>query len=154
MLTVVIMTMRSQAKRHHCHREGIMMIVQVVIDGITSTNRNNTITPEIQVATIFCYFGRGKIQLCGTGELSIRCLRVYVTLWMPKVPDRYRSQIQSYKITAGLVQGRFLSLKCWLHLDLPLQVIFHLSLICVGILLLLCVLSATASNCMQTVMHL
>ena len=43
-------------KRYHLNHKGIMIIVELVKDAVTSpTNRNNPITPEIKVVTTLCY---------------------------------------------------------------------------------------------------
>ncbi|KAK9976517.1 hypothetical protein ABG768_021722 [Culter alburnus] len=59
-------------KRYRLNRGGIMTVVELVRDAVTSpTNRNNPITAEIKVLTTLRYLATGKMQLCSADELHI-----------------------------------------------------------------------------------
>ena len=59
-------------KRYRLNHDGILNVVELVRDAITSpTNRNHPISPEIKVLTTLRYLATGKMQLCNGDDIGI-----------------------------------------------------------------------------------
>lgn len=64
---------RELLRRYRLDRAGIMFVVDLLRDAITSpTRRHNTITPETKVITTLRYLATGKMQQCSSDDLGLQ----------------------------------------------------------------------------------
>lgn len=63
---------RELLRRYRLDRAGIMFVVDLLRDAITSpTRRHNAITPEAKVITTLRYLATGKMQQCSSDYLGL-----------------------------------------------------------------------------------
>lgn len=63
---------RELIKRYRLDHDGIMFVVDLIRDALTSpTARSNAITPEIKVITTLRYLATGKMQQCSSDDLCL-----------------------------------------------------------------------------------
>ncbi|KAF1380249.1 hypothetical protein PFLUV_G00184870 [Perca fluviatilis] len=63
---------RELLRRYRLDRAGIMFVVDLLRDAITSpTRRHNAITPEKKVITTLRYLATGKMQQCSSDDLGL-----------------------------------------------------------------------------------
>uniref|UniRef100_A0A3P9B6H7 Putative nuclease HARBI1 n=1 Tax=Maylandia zebra TaxID=106582 RepID=A0A3P9B6H7_9CICH len=63
---------RELLRRYRLDRAGIMFVVDLLRDAITSpTRRHNAITPETKVITTLRYLATGKMQQCSSDDLGL-----------------------------------------------------------------------------------
>lgn len=63
---------RELLRRYRLDRAGIMFVVDLLRDAITSpTRRHNVITPEKKVITTLRYLATGKMQQCSSDDLGL-----------------------------------------------------------------------------------